>query len=102
MSTWDGMTTPLGTIGLSFVICLFIAKQYFSYCFLYCHYVVFIKFYFYFFIFFALFNVLACIVIHVYLAYILDLDLGLHASLISFLNYMGINFKISGGVTAPQ
>jgi hypothetical protein len=99
MSAWDRMTTPLGTMGLSFVICLFIAKQYFSYCFLYCHYVVFIKV---FFIFFALFNVLACIVIHVYFAYILDLDLGLHASLISFLNYMGINFKISAGVTAPQ
>jgi hypothetical protein len=57
MSGCDRMATPLRTLELSFAICLFIAKQYLSYYFLYYCYVVFIKvlflfiFIFYFFLF---------------------------------------------------
>ena len=53
-------------------------------------------------LFFTLFTILACIAIHVYHAYILDMDLRpLHITHLIF-NTRGINFKISGGVTAPQ
>jgi len=50
-------------------------------------------------LFFALFIVLACISIHVYHAYILDMDLRpSHIIHLIFKNTCGINFKISGGV----
>jgi hypothetical protein len=95
------MTTPLGTLGLSFAIFLFIVKQYLAYCFFSfspcCGYVVFIKFYF-----FTLFTVLACIVIHFYHGYLLDMDRRLSHITHLIFNTCGINFKISGGVTAPQ
>jgi len=107
MSGCDRMATPLGTLRLSFAICLFfVAKLYLSHCFLSpcCGYVEFIKFYLFIYLFiFALFTVLACIVFHVYHAYILDMNLW--SSCITYLifkNPCGINFKISGGVTTPQ
>jgi len=82
MSGCDRMATPLGTLGVSFAFCLFIAKNV-------CR-IVFINFYF------TLFIALSCI-------YILAMDLGLHTSLISFfLNAYCINFNISGEVTTPQ
>jgi len=91
----DRMTTPLGTLGLSFANCLFIVKQYLSYFFFppCCVYQV---------LFFAFFTILARIVIHVYHAYILDMDLRpSHITHLIFNTY-SINFKISGGVTTPQ
>jgi hypothetical protein len=72
-----------GLLGLSFTTCLFIAKPYLSYCFLYCCYVVFIKFLFFIFCPFYCFSMhnyscLSCIYIG-----------GLHALLISFLKLYG-------------
>ena len=59
---------------------------------------MFIKFYLF---IFALFIVLACIVIHVYHAYILDMDLRPSPITHLIFNTCGIKFKISGGVTTP-
>ena len=73
MSGCDRMETPLGILGLSFAMCLFIAKQYLSYCFLFLLVVAMLSLSS--FIYFALFTILACIVFHVYHAYILDMDL---------------------------
>jgi len=57
---------------------------------------------FYLFIF-SLFTVLACVVFHVYHAYILDMNLrSSRITYLIFKNTCGIKFKISGGVTTPQ
>ena len=72
MSWCDRITTPLGNLGLSFAICLFIAKQYFSYRF-FSFLMVMLSLSS--FICFCSFTALTCIVIHVYHAYILDIDL---------------------------
>jgi hypothetical protein len=69
---------------------------------------VFIKFYYLFIIYYLLFiiyyfTILACTIIHVYHAYILDTKMRhSHITQAHFVFMCGINFKISGGVTAPQ
>jgi hypothetical protein len=79
---------------------LFIAKLYLSYCFfLLVVAMLSLSSFIYLFIF-TLFTVLACIVFRVYHA--LDMDLRFSPITYLIFNTCGINFKISGGVTATQ
>jgi hypothetical protein len=118
-------------LGLSFVVFFsFIAKYFiFIFIFMFILFILFLFIYFLFFIlfyfifvvvvgvyqvfvlfiyllfiiiyyaFFFLFTALACIIIHIYHAYMLN-----RTSLkrVFYIYTCGINFKISGGVTAPQ
>jgi hypothetical protein len=104
MSGCDRMTTPLGTRTKLCFFCLFIAKNVLRCfcCCVVCIYQVLLFIYYLLFIIYY-FTILACTIIHVYHAYILDTKMRhSHITQAHFVFMCGINFKISGGVTAPQ
>jgi len=102
MSGCDRMTTLLGILGLSFAICFFfIAKLYLSYYFLFLLVVAMLRLssFIYLFCSFYYFSMhcLSCLSC-IYIGY----GFKVFTHHLSHFNMCDINFKISGGVTAPQ